>query len=309
MEAFREGAGQADRSSLRIHRDRRARRGGRRAVWVILLLVLLAAGGSVYYFRESLLGLGPLVETGTVARVGGAAESALLTANGYVVPRRQAGVTPKITGRIMKLNRDLGDRVKEGEVLAELENKDILATLEEARATSWVANLTAERDRKLVESNIGSQAEYDLSLARAKEAAARVKNLEEAVESTNVRAPFDGTIIGKNGEVGETVSLFGGQTSRKSGPIFVIAAFNEFEVEADVNESNIGKVEAGQPAEVELVAVPQKRYAGRLRQVVPTADRQKGTIQAKVEILDPDEKVFPEMTAKVIFLKSAPVAS
>jgi RND family efflux transporter MFP subunit len=199
--------------------------------------------------------------------------------------------------------------VKEGEVLAELENKDILATLEEARATSWVAELTAERDRKLVESQIGSQADYDLSLAKAEEAAARVKNLEEAVESTNVRAPFDGRIIVKNGEVGETVSLFGGQTSRKSGPIFVIAAFNEFEVEADVNESNIGKVEEGQPAEVELIAVPQKRYAGRLRQIVPTADRQKATIQAKVEILDPDEKVFPEMSAKVTFLKSAPAAS
>jgi HlyD family secretion protein len=77
-------------------------------------------------------------------------------------------------------------------------------------------------------------------------------------------------------------------------------------VEADVNESNIGKIEPGQPAEVKLIAVPEKRYAGRLRQVVPTADRQKAIIQAKVTILDPDEKVFPEMSAQVLFLKSAP---
>ncbi|MGH9362089.1 MAG: efflux RND transporter periplasmic adaptor subunit, partial [Thermoanaerobaculia bacterium] len=233
----------------------------------------------------------------------------VLKATGYVVARRQAGVTPKVTGRIRVLHRDLGDRVKKDEVIAELDNLDLLAMLEEAKATLWVAELTAERDRKLTVEKVGAQHDYDLSLARAKEAAARVKNLEEQIENTRVRAPFDGTIIVKNGEVGETVSLYGGQTARKSGPIFVVADFGEFEVEADVNESNIGKIEPGQTAEIDLLAVPTRKYMGRLRQIVPSADRQKATIQAKVTLLDADASVFPEMSATVTFLRSAEAAA
>ncbi len=291
-------------SKLKIRRDARAPRRRRKTAWIAALLVLLSGSAAgIYIYREKLFPPGPLVETGIVMRSGGAPESAILTANGYVTARRQAGVTAKITGRIKKLHKDLGDKVANGEILAELEDKDLQAMLEEAKANLWVSELTAERNRKLAEQKIGTQAEYDLSLAKAKEAAARVKNIEEQIENTRVRAPFDGRIIVKNGEVGETVSLFGAQTSRKSGPIFVIADFNDFEVEADVNESNIAKIKPGQPAIITLDAVPGNPYKGRLRQIVPTADRQKATIQAKVTLLHPDGKVYPEMSAKVTFLR------
>ncbi len=293
-----------DLSALRIDRDSRPSGPRRGLLWLFLVLCLLsAAGGAAYHFRERLFDLGPIVETALVVRAGGTTGTVLLNANGYVAARHQAGVTPKVGGRIKAFHKDLGDRVVKGEVIAELDNYDVLAMLEEARATMWVADLTAEREKKLLDATIGTQADADLSLARAKEARARVKHLEEQVENTKVRAPFDGTIIIKNGEVGETVSLFGGQTARKSGPIVVVADFREFEVEADINEIHVGKVTVGQPCSVELTSVPSRFYRGRLRQIVPAADRQKATVQAKVTILDPDERVFPELTAKVNFLR------
>jgi HlyD family secretion protein len=303
METHAGPAHSADLSSLRIQRDARPVRRRGKAAWIVLALLLVAAGAA-YALRERLFGLAPVVETALVVRTGGAADNALLTANGYVVARRQAGVTPKVSGRIAALYKDLGDRVAKDEVLAELENADLLASLEEARATLWVSELTAERTKNLAEQKVGPQADHDIALAKAKEAAARVKYLGEQVENTRVRAPFDGTIVVKNGEVGETVSLFGAQTARKSGPIFVVADFREFEVEADVNESNISKIASDQPAEIALDAVTHRRYAGRVRQIVPIADRQKATIQVKVSLLDPDEHVYPEMSAKVVFVRS-----
>ncbi len=303
MEGRTTPAQSADLSSLRIRRDAKPV-SRRRGLGLLVLVLLLLAAGAVYALRERIFGLGPVVETGIVVRTGGIEQDALLTANGYVVARRQAGVTPKVNGRIRVMHKDLGDPVKKDEILAELDDEDLLASLEEAKTTQWVTNLTAQRAQKLAEQKVGSQADADISLARAQEAAARVKHLEELVGNTKVRAPFDGVVIVKNGEVGETVSLFGAQTSRKSGPIFVIADFHEFEVEADVNESNIAKIAAGQPCEIALDAVPDHRYKGRLRQIVPTADRQKATIQVKVSLLDPDARVYPEMSAKVTFVKS-----
>jgi RND family efflux transporter MFP subunit len=266
------------------------------------VLFLLGALGAAYTFGDRILGLGPLVETATVVRSGGSEERAVLVANGYVTARRQAGVTAKVTGRIAKLYRDLGERVSAGELLAELEIGDLLAAREEIQATLWLNELEAQRAKELAEKNVGSRAEYDLALARARETAARLKNVEEQIENTKVRAPFDGMIIVKNGEVGETVSLFGAQTARKSGPIFVIADFREFEVECDVNEANISKVREDGPAEIVLDAVGERRYEGRVRQIVPTADRQKATIMVKVSLLDPDRLVYPEMSARVTFL-------
>jgi RND family efflux transporter MFP subunit len=297
----------AELSRLEIRRDARPHRTGKIVPWVLAILALtaLAAGWAL---KDRFLARPETVEVGLVVRTGGNSEKAVLTANGYVTARRQAGVTAKVTGRIKTLHKDLGDRVKEGELLAELECADVLAAVAEVKATLWVQRLDEERQKKLGLEGIGVAAEYDLTVARARETTARLENLQEQLENTRVKAPFDGVITVKNVEVGETVSLFGAQTSRKSGPIFVIADFGEFEVEADVNEANIAKITQGQSAEVALDAVPSRRYKGRLRQIVPTADRQKATIQVKVTILDPDAKVYPEMSAKVTFVTGEAVS-
>ena len=125
----------------------------------------------------------------------------------------------------------------------------------------------------------------------------------EALENTNVRAPFDGVVIKKRAEVGETVSPFGvaGQSAREGGAIATIANLAELEVQTEVSENGVAKLSAAMPAEVKLQAYPDRAYAGRLRQIFPSADRAKAIVEVRVTILNADERVKPEMTASVTF--------
>jgi HlyD family secretion protein len=132
---------------------------------------------------------------------------------------------------------------------------------------------------------------------------ARVRVTEEAIENTNVRAPFDGVVIKKRAEVGETVSPFGvqGQSSREGGAIATIADLAELEVQAEVSENSVAKLSSGMPAEVTLKAYQDQVYKARLRQIFPSADRAKAIVEVRVSILSPDSHVKPEMTASVTF--------
>jgi multidrug efflux pump subunit AcrA (membrane-fusion protein) len=130
---------------------------------------------------------------------------------------------------------------------------------------------------------------------------------EEALENTNVRAPFDGVVIKKRAEVGETVSPFGvqGQATREGGAIATIADLGELEVQTEVSENGVSKLTAAMPAEVKLQAYQDQVYRGRLRQIFPSADRAKAIVEVRVTILDPDAHVKPEMTASVTFQEKA----
>jgi len=134
-------------------------------------------------------------------------------------------------------------------------------------------------------------------------ARARVKVTEEAIENTNVRAPFDGVVIKKRAEVGETVSPFGvaGQAAREGGAIATIADLAELEVQTEVSENTVAKLVALMPAEVKLQAYQDQVYKGRLRQIFPSADRAKAIVEVRVSILNADAHVKPEMTASVTF--------
>jgi len=134
-------------------------------------------------------------------------------------------------------------------------------------------------------------------------ARARVKVTEEAIENTNVRAPFDGVVIKKRAEVGETVSPFGvaGQAAREGGAIATIADLGELEVQTEVSENSVAKLVADMPAEVKVQAYQDQVYKGRLRQIFPSADRAKAIVEVRVSILNPDQHVKPEMTASVTF--------
>ncbi len=134
-------------------------------------------------------------------------------------------------------------------------------------------------------------------------ARARVRVTEEALENTNVRAPFDGVVIKKRAEIGETVSPFGvaGQASREGGAIATIADLSELEVQTEVSENSVAKLTSAMPAEVKLQAYPDQIYKGRLRQIFPSADRAKAIVEVRVTILDADDHVKPEMTASVTF--------
>jgi len=126
---------------------------------------------------------------------------------------------------------------------------------------------------------------------------------EEAIENANVRAPFDGVVIKKRAEVGETVSPFGvaGQAAREGGAIATIADLSELEVQTEVSENSVAKLTPAMAAEVKLQAYQDRVYKGKLRQIFPSADRAKSIVEVRVTILDADQHVKPEMTTSVTF--------
>jgi len=323
-----------DLSALRIDRSgsSKPKPKGRRGylLWVVAVVVL----GAIGYFLFLLPSLGesdPVVELYTVGYRAVGSRSALLTASGYVVAQRQAAVSSKATGRLVFLGVEEGDRVLAGELLGRVESDDVEAELARARAQQDVASgalgtsearlkearLQFDRVSDLLNRKLVSQSEFDAAeaglkvaeaevvqaLAGIEAAKAAVRAAQVAVENTRIRAPFDGTVLTKEADVGEMVAPFGSAQSAR-GAVVTLADMQSLEVEADVSESNIQRVSVGHPALIVLDAYPGQRYQGRVKKIVPTADRAKATVLTKVEFLDRDEKVLPEMSAKVTFLEA-----
>ena len=122
----------------------------------------------------------------------------------------------------------------------------------------------------------------------------------------HIYAPFDGTVVEKQGEVGEIITPMAMSSSLGRSAVVTIADLEHMDVETDISENLLSRIALGQPAEVSVSAVPNKRYRGRLRQIIPMGDRTRGTVKVKVEILDPDDKLFPELAATVHFLPARP---
>ena len=241
--------------------------------------------------------------------------NAVLSASGYVVAQVKAAVASKGTGRLVYLGFEEGDRVKKGEIIARLEDEDVRAALEKsqadvqlARADSEDAHQTLLRQQKLYASGLSSRAELDAAQARFSRVRAQIRSSDAAVraaevgvENTRIRAPFDGTILTKNADVGEVFAPFASSANSR-GAVVTMADMSSLQVEADVSESNIVRVRAGQPCEITLDAYPEKRYAGKVHKIVPTADRAKATVLTKIAFSEIDGQVLPEMSAKVTFL-------
>jgi RND family efflux transporter MFP subunit len=245
----------------------------------------------------------------------------VLNASGYVVAQRKAAVASKGTGRLESLAVEEGNRVKKGQIIAQLENADIQATLNQAQANVNTAKanlvqieaemkdvqLKYDRSKRLIQSKAIAQAEFDSSEAKFQQlqagktaaqsqigaAEAGLKAAQVALEYTLIRAPFDGVILTKNADVGEVVAPFGSSLNTKAA-VVTMADLGSLLVEADVSEVNLEKVKVGQPCEIQLDALPGNRFTGLVHMIVPTADRSKGTI-------------LTEMSAKVAFL-SQPVS-
>jgi len=148
-----------------------------------------------------------------------------------------------------------------------------------------------------------SQAKIESSSSQVRSAEARIRLVEAQIEYTNIRSPFEGLVISKDAEVGETVApaIFGGTSTR--GSVVTIVDPNSLEVEADINESSIGKITPGLEAEVTLDALPGEKLAAEVRKVVPTADRQKATVKVKVHFKEIDPRILPDMNAKATFMQ------
>jgi HlyD family secretion protein len=299
-----------DLSALRIEREpereQRTFPMARIFGWFLVLVVLILASIGVYktWIAPS---RAPMVETMVVKPTVNITNAALLTATGYLVADRQSKITPKISGKVVKLNFDVGDKVHKGEVLAVLESTTMQAQLDEANASLSAAEREYDRQLALWKQGVTSRSLLDNAEAQLKAARARVDQIRINMTDMTVRAPFDGTIATKNTEVGEVISSVTlGQVSGTlpAGAICTIVDLNTIEVVADVNEGSIGQLREGQPAEVTVDAFPNRKWRGVLRQIIPTADRAKAIVQVKVKIMNPDARLLPEMSATASFLQS-----
>jgi HlyD family secretion protein len=333
---------QPDLSKLRINRDAPPpglSRAVRRNVILGVVALILVIGGFLGWRRGSVVAVETVVAKPLDASGSGDnAGSSSVTANGYVVARTRASVSAKLPGRIAELRVSEGSTLKKNEIIARLENADYQAQLAQAQAAEATARAdlmearaslaTASRDAKRLrdirtqDSKAVAEQDFDAAQGRESEAQARVQAAEARIgsaraaagfaranlENTVIRAPFSGTVLRKEAEVGEVVapSVGGGLTR---GAVVTMADLTTLEVEVDVNEAYIARVTGGQPAKITLDAYPDTSFRGRVRQVVPTADRQRATVQVKVSIVDRDPRILPEMGARVDFLDTTHVAS
>ena len=291
----------ADLAALRIRREPEKSRGPRG--WLLAAAILVVAAGAAAFLYSGRALRDRTVETVSASIVTEGQATTLLSATGYVEAERKADLSPKITSRITELNVTEGTRVRKGDVIARLDHTDLDAQLADAKAT-WV-NAKAEMDRQkaLRGEGLAPQSAVDAAVAAEASTRAKVSYAEALLSYTEIRAPFTGVITAKRAFVGEAVSPFGSSPSGggSGGAIATIVEFSSLYVGADVNESNLAKLSDRQPAEITLDAVPDKTYHGFLRQIVPSADRQKGTVRVKVAFLDADDKILPDLSARVSF--------
>jgi RND family efflux transporter MFP subunit len=291
----------ADLSALRIRREPE-KSGGARG-WLLLGAVIVVAIGVAAYLLGGRSLRPKKVETVTAALVTEGQATTLLAATGYVEAERKADLSPKITSRITELNVTEGSRVKKGDVIARLDHTDTDAQLADSKA-AWVnAAAELERQKSLHAQGLAPQSALDAAVASEASTRAKVDYVRALLDYTEIRAPFTGVITAKRAFVGEAVSPYGSSPSGggSGGAIVTIVEFSTLYVGADVNESNLSRLAPNQPAEITLDAVPNKIYHGHLRQIVPAADRQKGTVRVKVAFADADEKILPDLSARVAF--------
>ncbi len=220
--------------------------------------------------------------------------------------------------------------MKAGQVIARLEDKDVVATrnqaaanvetarysLDQAKAERHDASLSFDRQKSLLKDGVVSRSDYDAAQARLLKAKAAVsaaewqikaarsalKEAEAAVGYTLIRAPFDAVVLTKDADVGDIVTPLGAAANAKAA-VVTIADLGSLLIEADVSESNLAKVHTGQPCEIQLDALPDRRFRGEVHTIVPTADRTKASVMVKVKFIDHDPRVLPEMSARVAFLE------
>jgi len=333
-----------DLAALRISDSKRTRgRSSRRWIWIILALVFLGlVGAAASAFRNRKVE----VEVAAASRPANG-PTGVLNASGYVTPRRRATIAAKITGRVTGVFFDEGTRVADNQLLASLDDSDSRRALESAKAdrdSSQAAiadyevqlknaEIELRRTQQLVKDGVSTEQALDSAImaadslrakiALAKQqvvaATARIGEAQQAVDNCTIRAPFAGIVVSKDAQVGEMVSPVsaGGGFTRTGIATVVDLHSNEFEV--DVSESYIAKVFQDQPVNAVLDAYPDWTIPGKVRTVIPTADRQKATVKVRISLTDPadpnhvklydpakDPRILPDMGVKVTFLEKEP---
>jgi HlyD family secretion protein len=250
-------------------------------------------------------------------------EGVVLTVSGYIINHERIEISPRFLGVVKWIGVKKGDAVTNGQVVVLLDDAEQKARLHEAqgrlanaRAAVSKAELDYQRMGKLIAEHIETQQNEDdarlrLEGARASlaEAQAQLELANTYLEWTVIRSPINGVVLEKLSEAGELVTpqSFGG-TRGPSTALLAVADLQDLQVEIDLGEADVAKVSLGQECRVSPEAYPDKHYAGCVAEMSPEANRQKGTLQIKVQIREPDKYLTPELSAKVDFLRNAPKA-
>ena len=310
---------------LRIDRAHAPR--GRVPVALALGVVMVfgVAGGLIWWFSRP---PAAVVRTVVVQEVTSGGEKTLLNASGYVTARREATVSSKVTGKVVEVLVEEGMQVESGQVLATIDQSNVerslhlsQAQLESARSAlgETKANLVqAERELQRIS---GLRADRNASQVELDRAETEVRSLEarlarqtadiavserevalwqQQLEDTVIRAPFAGIVTTKNAQPGEMISPMSVGGFTRTG-ICTIVDMSSLEIEVDVSESYINRVEPGQPVEAALDAYPNWRIPAKVIAIIPTADRQKATVKVRVGFEKLDPRILPDMSVKVAF--------
>ena len=229
--------------------------------------------------------------------------ASVLDASGYVTARMQATVSSKLTGKVLEVYIEEGMFVEKGQILAQLDDSSVQAELNFAKTQLKEARRIFNRTLELRKDNLASQASLDAAESQVDGLKARLDISKQVVADMQIRAPFSGVVINKAAQPGEMISpVSAGGGFTRTG-IGTIVDMSSLEVEVDVNESYINRVQPGQPAITNLNAYPNWDISSEVIAIIPTADRNKATVKVRIGLLEKDERVLPDMGAKVSFLK------
>jgi HlyD family secretion protein len=313
---------------LRIERGPEKETTGFSKTWMFIavLLLLAASAGYYYWFRP-----GSSIEVRTVAarELRGGAAATVLNASGYVTARRQATVSSKFTGRVTEVLIEEGMLVEQDQVLARLDDANIRASfqlaaaqlvsaqrsLKETDVLLQEARVNFDRTNRLVEQELASEVELDRSRALADSLDAQLQRkradidvasrqldiYRQQLEDTIIRAPFAGVVVAKNAQPGEMISpISAGGGFTRTG-IGTVVDMSSLEIEIDVNEAYINRVKPGQGVVATLDAYPAWKIPCHVIAIIPTADRQRATVEVRVGFDELDQRILPDMGVKVAF--------
>ncbi len=229
--------------------------------------------------------------------------SSILDASGYVVARRRATVSSKMTGKVMEVFVEEGMYVEKGQLLAQLDDSTLIADLNYSLSQLNEAKRVYNRTKELAKDQLASQASLDAAEAALEGFDALADVRKQMVADMKILAPFSGVVVYKAAQPGEMISpVSAGGGFTKTG-ICTIVDMDSLEVEVDVNEAFINRVIAGQPAVANLNAYPKWDIPAKVIAIIPTADRNKATVKVRIALLEKDERVLPDMGARVSFLR------
>lgn len=325
-------------NELRIDRSaKQAAPEGKPWMWIALVAIALVAIVASYFLFGREEAIEVKTATATAMEGSGGGSASVLDASGYVTARRIATVSSKITGKVKEVFIEEGQRVAEGEVLATLDAADADAQRElaqsqlasaqsqlaEARAQLVLADRTLVRQKELAAKKLVAQSALDTAEADRASRASRLQSLERAVkvardgvqisalgvDNTVIRAPFAGVIVAKAAQPGEMISpISGGGGSIRTG-IGTLVDMDSLEIQVDVNEAYIGRVQPKMPVEAVLNAYPDWKIPAEVIAIVPTADRSKATVKVRIALNQKDPRIVPDMGVRVSFLETTPPAA